>query len=54
MIRIWEDTPKRGETYGGWFYCVSHDGHIIKCEGGLLSYQDAAKRAENYYSILRR
>lgn len=48
MIRTWEDQPKRGETYGGWFFSVSYDGHIVAIEGGFASQAEAAAAAKNH------
>lgn len=36
MIKVWEDTPKQGETYGGWFASYAENGHILHIEGGFL------------------
>jgi hypothetical protein len=41
MVRVWEDQPKRGETYGGWFASVSRDGHIFAIQGGFADYHAA-------------
>ena len=46
MTRIWEDTPKRGETYGGWFYSKSRDGHIYTVAGGFKTHEQAKKASE--------
>ena len=44
-VRIFEDCPKRGETYSGWFFIASKDGHIVKTEGGYGSREEAEKAA---------
>lgn len=41
MIRIWEDTPKRGETYSGWFASRSEDGHVQEIKGGFATEAEA-------------
>ena len=43
-IRIWRDTPKRGETDGGWFYSRAQGGHVLEVRGGFPS-EAAARRA---------
>lgn len=47
-ITIWEDTPKAGETYSGWFFSIGKNGHTVKIEGDFKTRkeaEDAAKRA---------
>lgn len=44
QIKVWEDTPKQGETYGDWFASYAENGHILDIEGGFLD----AKMARVY------
>lgn len=49
-IRIWEDTPKRGETYSGWFYSIAREGHVVEIRGGFATKAEAGQAA-NYKAI---
>lgn len=46
MIRVWRDEPKRGETYAGWCYSLSRDGHITTISYGYASRNEAQQAAE--------
>jgi len=41
LIRTWRDTPKPGETDGGWFYSKSVEGHVQEIKGGFKSQAEA-------------
>lgn len=43
-IRTWRDTPKPGETDGGWFYSLAREGHVYEIRGGFKN-ELAAKAA---------
>lgn len=47
MIRVWRDTPKRGETDGEWFYSKASEGHIYEIRGGYKTEAEARKAAES-------
>lgn len=47
-IRVWEDTPKPGETYGGWLYSLASNGHIYAIEGGFPTEFDARCAAGSF------
>lgn len=47
-IKTWQDTPKAGETGGGWFYSLSRDGHIYEIRGGFKNKLAAEAAAKGY------